>query len=58
MQKDIDPDVMETMNQMQLAAIYNKITGANLSHWDLAEVGILEEARILAAAELWNLLNG
>ena len=50
-----DESVMKTMNAMKMAKAYNNMTGANLSHWDLNEVGMLEEGRIIAAIQLWDL---
>lgn len=58
MMGEVHPDVMDTLSDMKLTAIYNRATGANVTHWELEGLGIIEEARILAAIELWDISNG
>lgn len=55
MREEIEEGVRDTLSSMRLCAIYNKVTGASISHWEFAELGINEEARVLAALQLWEL---
>lgn len=45
--------VRQVQSQMQMAAIYNSKVGANISHVDVDEWGIIEEAAIMIALEMW-----
>lgn len=51
----VDDDIKNTLGNMRLVSVYNKLTGANLTHTDVAEWGIIEEAKIMAALDLWDI---
>lgn len=40
---------------MIVAKMYNQITGANITHWDVEKWGYLEYHKILGAIEIWDL---
>lgn len=40
------------MNYMTLAKVYNHHTGANLSHWDMMDLGMMEETVLTLAIEM------
>lgn len=37
---------------MTLARVYNHITGSNVTHWDMMELGLNEETVLTLAIEL------
>ena len=49
-------DIFKQIYSIELDTnLYNKATGANLTHWELSDLGIMEEARIMAAIRLWDI---
>jgi hypothetical protein len=51
---DADESIINTRAEMKLTKLYNQVTGANLSHWQLKDLGLLERTRIISAIELWD----
>ena len=43
----------DALSSMQIAAVYNRCVGSNISHRDVEDWGIIEEAAILIALEMW-----
>lgn len=46
---------MDVWGRMKFTKLYNDLTGANMTHWEMQDLGILEESRIMAAIEIWSL---
>ena len=51
----VDSDTKETLIFMKTAMVYNKATGSNITHKDVAQWGIIEAAKISSALEVWEL---
>lgn len=47
----------EILDKIAIVREYNSMTGANLSHWDLNELGIFEHDEVVFAIENRDLLG-
>lgn len=45
------PELGIIARDMRLAKVYNHMTGANISHWDVQNLGFLEEQILLLAID-------
>ena len=48
-------EVEEVRDTILFARLYNKMTGANITHWQLEEMGIIERERIVLAFDMLGL---
>lgn len=44
---------MDTIGAMRVAKVYNLMTGANVTHFDVQGWGWKDEVLVLIASELW-----
>lgn len=52
---DIPERIIAVKHAMQMARLYNNHTGAQITHWDVLDWGIMEEEEIIIAIELLGL---
>ena len=50
--KRMPKSIRNTMNDMAFARMYNNLTGANITHWDVRELGLNEETVISLAMDM------
>jgi hypothetical protein len=45
------PELGIVSRDMRLAKVYNQMTGANITHWDIQNLGFIEEQVLLLAID-------
>jgi hypothetical protein len=48
----VPKNIRETMSDIAFARMYNNLTGSSITHWDVRELGLLEETTVSLAMDM------
>ena len=52
MESDVPDEIKKLADALTLTRVYNNMTGANVTHWEIQQLGLIERVKILSAIKV------